>query len=85
MAVADVLYSTFHLSELIFRHIPTKPESMSGVGFCLARNPALQWVAAVALISSLVVIAVERYFVVTDILGNGRKLSMEKLKVCYQR
>ena len=84
MAVSDVLYSAFHLSELIFRHIPTKPESMSGVGFCFTRNPPFQWAAAIASIWSLVVIAVERYFVVTDILGNG-KLSMEKLKVCYQR
>ncbi|XP_015770914.1 PREDICTED: pyroglutamylated RFamide peptide receptor-like isoform X2 [Acropora digitifera] len=80
MAVSDVLYSTFHLSELIFKHIPTKPESMSRVGFCFARNPPLQWAAAIASIWSLVVIAIERYFVVTDIHGNG-KLSMEKLKV----
>ena len=48
MAVDDVLYPTFHLSELIFQDIPTKPELMSGVGFCLAQNPALQWAAAVA-------------------------------------
>lgn len=68
MAVDDVLYSTFHLSKLIFRHIPTKQESMSGVGFFLKRNLALQWAAAVASISSLVVIAVERYFIVTVLL-----------------
>ncbi|XP_044168059.1 neuromedin-U receptor 2-like [Acropora millepora] len=81
MAVADVLYSTFHLSELIFQHIPTKPELMSGVGFCLKRNLALQWAAAVASISSLVVIAVERYFIVTALL---RKETVNG-KVCYQR
>ena len=48
IAVNDVLYSTSHLSELIFRHFPTKPGLMSGVGFCLVRNPTLQWAAAVA-------------------------------------
>ncbi|XP_068733403.1 G-protein coupled receptor 83-like [Montipora capricornis] len=81
IAVADIFYSTFHVSELIFRHIPTKPEGLSGKAFCFLRNSSIQWIGAACSASTLVVIAVERYFAVRNLHGNQRNLSKGTLKV----
>ncbi|XP_068696291.1 RYamide receptor-like [Montipora foliosa] len=81
MAVADICYSAFHVSELIFRLISTKPEGMSGEVFCFMRVASIQWIGAVCSTFTLVVIAVERYFAVTNPHSNQRKISKEKLKV----
>ncbi|XP_044178643.1 pyroglutamylated RF-amide peptide receptor-like [Acropora millepora] len=80
MAAADITYSIFHLSELIFQHISNKPEGMSGPGFCFLRNPGIQWIGASCSALTLVVVAFERYLVVRNPHGN-QKVSTEKLKV----
>ncbi|XP_067050878.1 G-protein coupled receptor 83-like isoform X2 [Acropora muricata] len=80
VAVADITFSTFHISELSFRNISNKPEGMSGPGFCFLRISPIQWIGATCSTLSLVLIAFERYFVVRNPHGN-QKLSREKLKV----
>ena len=79
MAVADITFSIFHISELSFRNISNKPEGMSGPGFCFLRISPIQWIGATCSTLSLVLIAFERYFVVRNPHGN-QKLSREKLK-----
>ncbi|XP_068734262.1 RYamide receptor-like [Montipora capricornis] len=81
IAVADIVYSIFHVSELIFRHIPTKPEGLSGKEFCFLRDSSIQWIGAGCSAPTLVVIAVERYFAVRNLHGNQRNLSKKTLKV----
>ena len=79
VAVADITFSMFHISELSFRNISNKPEGMSGPGFCFLRISPIQWIGATCSTLSLVLIAFERYFVVRNPHGN-QKLSTEKLK-----
>ena len=79
VAVADITFSIFHISELSLRNISNKPEGMSGPGFCFLRISPIQWIGATCSTLSLVLIAFERYFVVRNPHGN-QKLSTEKLK-----
>ena len=79
VAVADITFSIFHISEAIVRNISNKPEGMSGPGFCFLRLSPIQWIGATCSTLSLVLIAFERYFVVRNPRGN-QKLSTEKLK-----
>ena len=81
LAVADIIYATFHITELIYRYIATHPDGFTGKIVCLLRNGALQWIGARSSIFTLVAIAFESYFAVLFPYGNKGKLTLRKLKV----
>ena len=80
--MGDIIYATFHITELIYRHIATHPDGFTGKFLCLLRNGAFQWIGASSSIFTLVAIAFERYFAVLYPYANKGKLTMRKLKVC---
>ncbi|CAH3173117.1 unnamed protein product, partial [Porites lobata] len=81
MAVADILYSTFLIPELISTHSPSHPQGLVGRILCLLLTKGnLAWLGAGSSIFSLVAIAAERYYAVTYPLENKGKLTSSKLK-----
>ena len=85
MAVADILYSTFLVPELISTHSPSHPQGLVGRILCsLLTKGNLAWLGAGSSIFSLVAIAAERYYAVTYPLENKGKLTSCKLKVCIR-
>ena len=83
LAVADIIYSTFLVPELIFSHIFTHPEALTVRVLCILRNGTLSWIDGNSSLVTLVAIAVERYYAVIYPLGNKGKLTTGKLKVCH--
>ena len=83
LAVGDIIYATFHTTELIYRHIATHPDGFTGKIVCVLRNGALQLIGASSSIFTLVAIAFERYFAVLFPHANKGKLTRRKLKVCH--
>ena len=83
LAVGDIVYATFHITELVYRHIATHPDGFTGKIVCLLRNGAFQWIGARSSIFTLVAIAFERYFAVLFPYANKGKLTIRKLKVCH--
>ena len=81
LAVADVFFATFHITELVYSHINSHPDGVAGKVACVFRNGALQWAGAFSSVFTVVAIAVERYFAVTYPHKNKNKLTMEKVKV----
>lgn len=61
LAVSDIIYSTFHVTELVYRYIPTHPKGLTGKMVCILRNGNLQWIGAASAVVTLVAITVERY------------------------
>ena len=85
LAVGDIIYATFQITELVYRHIATHPDGFTGKIVCLLRNGTFQWVGASSSIFTLVTIAYERYFVVLYPYSNKGKLTMRKLKVFHYK
>ena len=83
LAVGDISYATFHITELVYRRIATHPDGFTGKMVCVLRNGAFQWIGAGSSIFTLVAIAFERYFAVLFPYANKGKLTMRKLKVCH--
>ena len=83
LAVGDIIYASFQITDLVYRHIATHPDGFTGKVVCLLRNGTLQWLGAGSSIFTLVAIAFERYFAVLYPYGNKGKLTMRKLKVCH--
>ena len=83
LAVGDIIYATFHITEMVYSQITTHPDGFTGKVVCLLRNGTLQWIGASSSIFTLVAIAFERYFVVLYPYSNKGKLTMRKLKVCH--
>ena len=85
MAVADILYSTFLIPELVSTHSPSHPQGLVGRILCsLLTKGNFAWLGAGSSIFSLVAIAGERYYAVTYPLENKGKLTSSKLKVCIR-
>ena len=83
LAVADIIYSAFLLPKVLLRHISTHPDGVTGKVLCtLLTDGNFVWVGAVSSILTLVAIATERHFAVLFPLGNKRRLTTSKLKVC---
>ena len=85
LAVADIVFATFHITELVYNHIGTHPDGAAGKAVCILRNGTLQWIGAAASVFTVVAIAVERYFAVIHPHGNKGHLTMQKVKVCHFR
>ena len=82
LAVADIIYSLFMIPELIFDHITTHPEVVTGKVLCiLLTGGNLAWVGGICSVFTLVFIAAERHYAVIYPLGNKGKLTIRKLKV----
>lgn len=83
LAVADIIYSILIIPQLILSHVSTHPEGVTGKVLCtLVTDGTFAWVGGISSTISLVAIATERYYAVIYPLGNKRKLTMNKLKVC---
>lgn len=81
LAVADMVSSIFHTTELVYSHIDTHPDGTAGKAVCMLRNGTLQWIGSAASVFTVVAIAVERYFAVIYPHGNKGNLSMQKVKI----
>ena len=83
LAVADIMFATFIAPKVFFKFILTHPDGMTGTVFCkFLTNGNVAWVGAASSIVTLVITAIERYYVVVYPLGNKGKLTRGKLKVC---
>ena len=83
MAVADNFYAANHILELVFRHIPNKPETLPGKAYCFLSQAHVQWIGTNCSTLTLILIAVERYFAVIHPYELNRKLTTRKVKVCF--
>ena len=83
LAVADIIYSTFLIPELIFSHMFTDLEGFTGKVVCMLRKGMLSWIGGNSSLVTLVAIAVERYYAVIYPLRNKGTLTTGKLKVCH--
>ena len=82
LAVADILFGTFVMPDVLLRLASTHPGGTMGTVLCkLLTGGSLAWVAAASSIVTLVAIASERYYAVTDPVDNIGKLTKRKLKV----
>lgn len=82
LAVADGLYALLIAPKLIVSLNSKHPEGTGGSVLCLLiTGGAFAWVAALCAIYTLVAIAVERYYAVTDPYGKKWNLTKRKLKV----
>ena len=69
---------------ILLSHNVRHPEGVTGRVLCaLLTGGNVAWVGAYASVSTLIAIAIERYFAVVYPYGNKGKLTMRKLKVCY--
>ena len=85
LAVADIMYSTFSIPQIILSHNASHPEGVTGRVLCaLLTGGNLAWIGAYASVFTLVAIATERYYAVVYPYGNLTKITMRKLKVCYK-
>ena len=72
------------IPQIIVSHNVSHPEGVTGRVLCaLLTGGSVAWVGAFTSASTLIVIAIERYFAVVYPYGNKGKLTMRKLKVCY--
>ena len=85
LAVGDIIYVTFHITELLYRHIATHPDGFTGKVAFLLRNGTLQWLGTGSSIFTLVAVAFERYFAMLYPYGNKGKLTVRKLKVSHYK
>lgn len=82
LAVADGLFALLIAPKLIVSLNSKHPEGTGGSVLCLLiTGGAFAWVAALCAIYTLVAIAVERYYAVTDPYGKKWNLTKRKLKV----
>ena len=82
LAVADGLFALLIAPKLIVGLNSKHPEGTGGSVLCLLiTGGAFAWVAALCAIYTLVAIAVERYYAVTDPYGKKRNFTRRKLKV----
>ena len=81
LAVADITFAVFLASKFILNHTFTHPDGGAGKALCrLLTGGTLGWLGGVSSAFTLMVIAVERYFVVMYPHGNKGRLTKRKLK-----
>ena len=84
LAVADIIFATFYIANVIPKNSFTLPEGVVGRILCVfLADATLTWVGGVASVFTLAAIALERYYAVIYPRGNKGKLTVRKLKVCY--
>lgn len=82
LAVADITFAVFLTPKFILSQTFTHPDGAAGKALCrFLTGGTLGWLGGVSSAFTLVVIAVERYFVVMYPLGNKGRLTNRKLKV----
>lgn len=82
LAVADITFAVFLAPKFILSQTFTHPDGAAGKALCrFLTGGTLGWLGGVSSAFTLVVIAVERYFVVMYPLGNKGRLTNRKLKV----
>ena len=82
MAIADILFATFIAPKVIFSVNLSHPDGVSGTIVCkLLTGGAVAWIGAFSSITTLTVIAIERYFSVMYPYSNKGKLTICNLKV----
>ncbi|XP_068754970.1 tachykinin-like peptides receptor 86C [Montipora capricornis] len=81
LAVADIIYSTFHFTYLIYRRShDINPDAMLDNGICFSLK-RLAWIGADCSVFTMIAIANERYWAAVHPLSVQRKLIWRKLKV----
>ena len=83
LAVADALFAALITPKLIVSLNLRHPGGLAGSILCtLITGGGFAWAGAFCSTYTLVAIAIERYYAVTDPHGNKWKLTKRKLKVC---
>lgn len=84
LAVADILYAAFIAPDVILRLTFIHPDGITGTVLCKTlTGGTVAWIGAASSVVTLAAIATERYYSVVYPLGNDRKLTECKLKVCH--